>query len=105
MSTFSTTGGRPTMHAGLDRLQADQNPAYTDWEALGLPDHSPFAILSRPRAIPATPSAPKKRGPRKNWREKVLATLDNKGNTAFNVPIMSREQSDRTLSIQGRGLS
>lgn len=105
MSQFSTTGGRPAMHTGLERLPVDQNPAYTDWKALGLDFNSPFDILSKPRAIPATPSASKKRGPRKNWREKVLATLDNKGNTAFNVPIMSREQSDRTLAIHGRGLS
>lgn len=104
MSTFSTTGGRPTMHAGLDRLQADQNPAYTDFAALGLPDHSPFAILSRPRAeLKETPAKPKKIRP--TQREKVLASLREPGETNFNTPIMTRAESDRTLAIQGRGLS
>lgn len=76
-----------------------------DFVALGLPDPSPFDILSRPRAEPKPHKPPRKRGPRKTRLQKVLATLDNKGNTAFNTPIMSREESDRTLAIAGRGLS
>lgn len=83
-----------------------QDPAQTDWQAIGLPDHSPFDILSRPRAVPNSKAkAPRKRGPRKTRLQKVLATLDNKGNTAFNTPIMSREESDRTNAIAGRGFA
>lgn len=104
MSTFSTTGGRPTMHAGIDRLQADQNPAYTDWQALGLPDHSPFEILRRPRA-PIKPAPVKVKKPSRTRLQQVLAALNDPTESNFNVPIMSRAESDRTLAIQGRGLS
>lgn len=106
MSTFSTTGGRPAMHTGIDRLTVDQNPAYTDWQALGLPDHSPFDILSRPRAVPNLKAkAPQKRGPRKTRLQKVLATLNNRQNTAFNTDILSKKECDRTNAIAGRGFA
>lgn len=74
----------------------------TDWKAIGLPDHSPFDILSRPRAQAATAQAPKKRGPKpRTTLQKTLATLNNKGNTAFNPHILTREEADRTQSIKG----
>lgn len=95
------------IHSPID---ADRDPsAYTsDFEALGLPDHSPFDILSRPRALPSTSAQPPmKRGPkhRQTTREKVLASLREPGETNFNVPIMTRAESDRTLAIGGRGMS
>lgn len=58
------------------------DPARTDWEALGLPDHSPFDILSRPRAVPNPAAhAPQKRGPKpsRTNREKTLAALRSRG--------------------------
>ena len=36
----------------------------TDFAAIGLRDHSPFAILTRPRATPKACTAPAKRGPK-----------------------------------------
>lgn len=38
--------------------------AAINFDALGLRDHSPFAILSRPCAKPKASTAPKKRGPK-----------------------------------------
>lgn len=76
-----------------------------DWQALGLPDHSPFAILARPRAQAPAPVAPKPKKHRPTRREKVLASLREPGETNFNVPIMTRAESDRTLAIAGRGLA
>lgn len=76
----------------------------TDWQALGLPDHSPFDILSRPRAIPMTKTAPKKRGPKKNTRERTLASLRDPGDAKpshFNMHIATREEVDRTRAIAG----
>lgn len=75
----------------------------TDWKALGLPDHSPFDILSRPRAEINTKAAPKKRGPKpRTALQKVLGSLRDPGDSSrFNTPIMTRAESDRTLAIQG----
>lgn len=78
----------------------------TDFAALGLPDHSPFAILSRPKSMPTTCEQPKKRGPKpRTAREKVLASLrDNKADR-FNTPIPTREEGDRTMAILNRGMA
>lgn len=79
----------------------------TDFAALGLPDHSPFAILSRPKATPAMCEQPKKRGPKpkRTNRDKVLASLrDNKADR-FNTPIPTREEGDRTMAILNRGMA
>lgn len=82
----------------------------TDWQALGLPDHSPFDILSRPRAVPMAVTAPKKRGPKpkRTMAERAIASLSDPGErkpSHFMVDIMSREESDRTLAIAGRGFA
>jgi hypothetical protein len=101
MSQFSTTGGRPAMHTGLDRLPVDQNPAYTDWKALGLDFNSPFDILSKPRAEPKAMQAPRKRGPKPSLAQRVIASLrDLPGPTRFSTDIMSRAESDRTMAIR-----
>lgn len=79
----------------------------TDFAALGLPDHSPFDILSRPKAMPATCAQPKKRGPKpkRTTREKVLASLrDNKADR-FNTHILSREELDQANAVRNRGLA
>lgn len=88
------------IHSPIDAGR-DPSAYVCDFAALGLPDHSPFDILSRPRApIKATPV--KVRKPNKTRLEQTLAALNDRN---FNVPIMTREQSDRTLAIHGRGLS
>lgn len=79
----------------------------TDFAALGLPDHSPFAILSRPRATLQACDAPKKRGPKpkRTALQKVLGSLrDNKADR-FNTPIPTREEGDRTMAILNRGMA
>lgn len=90
------------IHSPID---ADRDPsAYTsDFEALGLPDHSPFDILSRPRAVPNTSAQPPmKRGPKpRTALMKTLASLEDLPKPShFNTDIMSREESDKTLSIR-----
>jgi len=94
------------IHSPID---ADRDPsAYTsDFEALGLPDRSPFDILSRPRAEINTKAAPKKRGPKpRTALQKVLGSLRDPGDSSrFNTPIMTRAESDLTLAIGGRGMS
>lgn len=80
----------------------------TDWDSIGLPDQSPFDILSRPRAVPDTARAPKKRGPKPSIRERVIASLRDPGErrpTAFNVDILNQAESDRTQSIRNRGMA
>lgn len=78
----------------------------TDFAALGLPDRSPFDILSRPKATPAMCEPPKKLGPKpRNCIDKTLASLrDNKGDR-FNTPIPTREEGDRTMAILNRGMA
>lgn len=80
------------------------NEAFTtDWKGIGLPDRSPFDILRRPRAEPKPTQAPKKRGPKKTQREKVLASLRDPGEAtrnAFNVDLMTRAETDRTNAIR-----
>lgn len=72
----------------------------TDWKALGLQDQSPFDILSRPRAELKPTQAPKKRGPKKTQIERVLASLNDPPRNAFNVDLMTREETDRTNAIR-----
>lgn len=82
-----------------------QDPAQTDWQALGLPDASPFEILSRPRAPLAQPK-PKPKKVRKSRLEQTLASLEDLPRPIrFNTDIMSRAESDRTNAIAGRGLT
>lgn len=92
------------IHSPIDAGR-DPSAYVCDFAALGLPDHSPFAILSRPRAQSPAPVEPKPKKPRQTIQQKVLASLREPGETNFNVPIMTRAESDRTLAIQGRGLS
>lgn len=84
-----------------------QDPAQTDWQALGLPDASPFEILSRPRAVPNAAAKPaRKRGPKPSLAQRVIASLtDRKAGRSFNTDIMSRAESDRTNAIAGRGFA
>lgn len=102
MSMNKPTLGRPVAHANIVKEPAEQNPAYTDWKALGLDFKSPFDILYKPMAIPdsAVKAAPKK--PRQTTREKVLASLREKGESHFNTPIMTRAECDRTTAIAGK---
>lgn len=94
------------IHSPIDS-DRDVSAYLTDFDKLGLPDHSPFAILSRPRATLQACDAPKKRGPKpkRTQREKVLASLrDNKADH-FNTPIPTREEGDRTMAILNRGMA
>lgn len=79
----------------------------TDFAALGLPDQSPFDILSRPRATLQACDAPKKRSPKpkRTQREKVLASLRDNKTDRFNTPIPTREEGDRTMAILNRGMA
>lgn len=79
----------------------------TDFAALGLPDHSPFAILSRPRATLQACDAPKKRGPKpkRTQREKVLASLRDTKAEKFNTHILSREELDQANAVRNRGMA
>ena len=88
-------------------MSFEQDPAYTDWQALGLPDQSPFAILSRPRAIPnAAAKAPRKRGPKPSISQRVIASLTDLPKPArFCTDIPSRSESDRTNAIAGKGFA
>lgn len=92
MRNLSATGAIPSP------IDADRDAsAYsTDFAKLGLPDHSPFDILSRPRAEIKT-RAPKK--PVRTQRERVLASLSDPKPSHFNTDIPTREESDRTLAI------
>lgn len=92
MTNLSALGA---IHSPID---ADRDPsAYTtDYKALGLPDHSPFAILERPLA---QPKPPRPRKVQKTKREMMLAALEDKP-SHFNTPIPSREESDKTLAIR-----
>ena len=83
----------------------DASAYLIDFDKLGIPDHSPFAILSKPRATPKPMNTPKKRGPRpkQTTRDRTLASLrDNTGNP-FNTLIPTRDESDRTMAIMNRG--
>tara|TARA_B100001250_G_scaffold410687_1_gene437637 strand:- start:1101 stop:1367 length:267 start_codon:yes stop_codon:yes gene_type:complete len=88
-------------------MSFDQNPANTDWQALGLPDQSPFDILSRPRAVPnAAAKPPRKRGPKPSVAQRVIASLRDLPKPArFCTDIMSKAESDRTNAIAGRGFA
>jgi hypothetical protein len=100
MSIFSTTGGRPAAHTSTVSDPA-QNPAHTDWKALGLDFNSPFDILSKPLAEPKALQAPRKRGPKPSLAQRVIASLrDLPGPTRFSTDIMSRAESDRTMAIR-----
>ena len=76
----------------------EPDPFGTDFDALGLPDHSPFDILKRARAEAAEPPVKSKK-PLRSARDKVLAALRDRG--PFNTPIPTRQDSDRTQSING----
>jgi hypothetical protein len=89
-------------------IDADRDAkAYSsDWKALGLSDHSPFAILSRPRAETLPSTAPRKRVPKPSATQRVIASLrDLPTPGRFCTDIPSREESDRTTAIAGRGLA
>lgn len=90
------------IHSPID-ADRDATAYYTDFARLGIPDHSPFAILSKPRAQINTGTAPKKRGPKaRTQRERIIASLQDIPNpNHFNTDIMTREESDRTLAIRG----
>lgn len=107
MSLFSYMGGRPGLYAGLTRSESEDNPAHTDWKALGLPDKSPFDILSQPRAVPnAAAKPPRKRGPKPSLAQRVIASLtDRKTGSSFNTDILSKAECDRTNAIAGRGFA
>lgn len=85
-------------------MTPEQNPAHTDWKALGLDFHSPFAILSQPRA-PIKEAPPKPKKVRKTMQERVIASLEDPKPGHFNTDIPTRAESDRTLAIAGRGVS
>lgn len=71
----------------------------SNWKAMGLDFHSPFEILSRPRAELKERVKPKK--VRKTRHQQVLAALEDPVTTShFNTPIPTREESDRTISIR-----
>lgn len=94
------------IHSPID-ADRDVSAYLIDFDKLGLPDHSPFAILDRPIATPARCEMPKKRGPKpkRTNRDKVMASLrDNKGDH-FNTPIPTREEGDRTMAILNRGMA
>lgn len=61
----------------------------TNWQAIGLPDRSPFDILSRCRAKIKPSKAPKR-----------MPALRDNTSDHFNTPITTREESDRTASIR-----
>jgi hypothetical protein len=94
------------IHSPIDAGR-DPSAYVCDFAALGLPDHSPFAILSRPRTIPNAAAKPaRKRGPKPSAAQRTIASLrDLPGPARFCTDIMTRAESDRTLAIQGRGLS
>jgi hypothetical protein len=85
----------------------DASAYLTDFEVLGVPDHSPFAILYRPREAVMPSTAPKKTGPKpaRTKFQKVMGSLREPGDSRFNTAIATRAESDRTLAIAGRGLS
>lgn len=64
-----------------------------------------FEILYQPRAIPNTAQAPKKTGPKpkrdQSHKAKLLRDLENTA-PAFNTPIATQADSDRTQAIKGR---
>lgn len=90
------------IHSPID-ADRDVTAYSTDFDKLGLPDRSPFAILSRPRAQINTGTAPKKRGPKaRTQRERIIASLQDLPIARnFNTDIPTREESDRTLAIRG----
>lgn len=76
-----------------------------------------FEILYLPRAIPNSARAPKKTGPKtrpsrvqqaamalETPAERRARQLQANRAPAFNVPITTTEQADRTRAIQGRSL-
>lgn len=69
------------------------NPYVSNFDALGLQDHSPFDILSKPRAIPNSKTPPKKRGPKKNKTKVQQAAISLE--TAEERK--TRQQSERKL--------
>lgn len=71
----------------------------TDYKAMGIHGKNAFYILDLPRATPAPTRFKKKPGRPRKSIEKTLAALSEPNH--FNVDIMSREESDRTLAILG----
>lgn len=69
----------------------------TDWAAIGLPDHSPFAVLARPRAEPQHHKVAQKRGPKMTLasREKVL-----RDNSSKSISISKPADADKTTRIK-----
>lgn len=85
------------IHSPID-VDRDVKAYLCDFNALGLPDQSPFDILKQPKATPRTP---KEKKPSKTQREMVMASLqDLPGQSRFNTDIPSRAESDRTISIR-----
>lgn len=71
----------------------------SDWKRIGLDFKSPFDILDKPRAEPAPPKPKKKKA--RTQKERVMASLEDLPKTNhFNTDIMTREESDRTISIR-----
>lgn len=103
MRNLSATGMVPSP------IDADRDAsAYaTNFQAIGLPDQSPFDILSRPRAVPNAAAKPaRKRGPKPSLAQRIIASLsDRKTGRSFNTDIMSKAESDRTNAIAGRGFA
>lgn len=85
----------------------------TDYAALGLADHSPFAILSKPRIAPQHYKQPAKRGPKPSRHQQMLSALEspeeraakilvNNKMTRYNresINTDTRSQADRTQAI------
>lgn len=75
----------------------------TDFEALGIPDHSPFDILHRPKAEPRATEPKKKPGrPPTSASEKTIRALSDNTTSPFNTPIETLAQADRTRAIGRR---
>ena len=68
----------------------------TDWAALGLPDHSPFAVLTRIERTPA-PMTPKELAAQRN-REQARARYHANKTAAAPVPLHSLSKRPRTAT-------
>ena len=76
------------------------HPHATDFAALGLRDHSPFAILERPRA----PLQPSPQPNRQGTNSSPLRGTPRNSAPAFNVPIAGKAESGKTARIKGKTL-
>ena len=68
----------------------------------------PFDILYAPRSKCGTATAPAKRGPKPKPKmtnaQKAAKAMQDNGASPFCTQIASKQSSDRTASIRGRGL-